>query len=48
MVLIILLVSVVVVGVLSMVVGRWMQRKGTEMEHHSRSHVEEGGDDDPA
>jgi hypothetical protein len=47
MVLIILIVSVLIVGVLSMVVGRWMQRKGTEMEHHSRSHPEESGDDGP-
>jgi hypothetical protein len=41
MVLIILIVSVVIVFGLSLVVGRWMQRKGTEMERHGKGDLEE-------
>jgi hypothetical protein len=36
-VLLILIVSVLVVGLLSVLIGRWFQRKGTEMERNKRS-----------
>jgi hypothetical protein len=44
MVLLILIISVIVVGFLSVVLGRWMQRKGTEMERGRKEPPVDRGD----